>query len=294
MPAPLIHTSQSVSKIYWHRVLALSPVVIAAVYLFGGNALRIFAFSLTGALAGEWAAGLLFKKKKLLRDGSAVYAALLFAMMMPSLVPSPIVLICSLLAVLVAKEALGGLGGSPFHPALVGYMFFRISFPGEVNHFGLSRHAADIPSKLDLFLGNYAGTIGETSTLALLTMGGFLLFKRLIHWEIPVIFSGTLLACFWIVGKDPWFYFLASGSFLAAFLFITDPSTTPLTRQGQRIFALGSALLFLLLYFGAKYPEPAPSAVLIMSALAPWLDDGFAPRGDGKAGSSATSRKRYR
>lgn len=147
-----------------------------------------------------------------------------------------------------------------------------------------------------LFLGNVGGTIGETSALALLVGGIYLIYKRVINPLVPFIYIFGVFLLYWIFGGDyshfsgsaftvPMFQILSGGIFLGAFFMITDMTTTPITLKGQAIFAAGCAIItFLIRKFGG-YPEGCSYSILLMNLLTPLIDRYVKPKVYGTGGA---------
>ena len=156
----------------------------------------------------------LLKKPVTLSDGSAFLTGLLLAMNLPANAPLYIPFVGSIVAIVIAKHLFGGLGYNIFNPALVGRAFVLVSFAKIMTTFvapvttfmamdakttatplvllkeeGMSKLLEMYHTKAalyqDLFIGNRAGSLGETSVIALLLGAAFLMMKRYITWHIP-------------------------------------------------------------------------------------------------------------
>jgi electron transport complex protein RnfD len=129
-----------------------------------------------------------------------------------------------------------------------------------------------------LFLGTRNGSIGETSTALLILGGLFLIYKKYINWQVPVIMVGTVGVLTWIFGPtgmftgDPLFHMMAGGLIIGAFFMATDIVTIPLTIKGQVIFALGAGMLTILIRLKGGYPEGVCYSILLMNSLSPLID----------------------
>jgi len=147
-----------------------------------------------------------------------------------------------------------------------------------------------------LFLGNVGGTIGETSTFALLLGGIYLIFRKIIHPVVPSVYIGGVFVLYWLFGginvsifsgeafMIPTFQILSGGLFLGAFFMATDMTTTPITPKGQAVFAAGCATItFLIRKFGG-YPEGCSYSILLMNLLTPLIDRYVKPRVYGTGG----------
>ena len=128
-------------------------------------------------------------------------------------------------------------------------------------------------SLLDLFLGNVSGSMGETSALALLIGGIYLLVRKVITWHTPVAFIGTVFVLALIKG-GPVFALaeiLAGGLFIGAIFMATDYSTTPATPWGRVIFGVGCGLITCVIRFFGNYPEGVSFSILLMNILTPYI-----------------------
>jgi len=118
-----------------------------------------------------------------------------------------------------------------------------------------------------------------------LAIGGlFLIYKGYIRWETPVIMIGSVGILTWIFGPyglmtgDPLFHMMAGGLIIGAFFMATDMVTTPCTRKGQIIFALGAGLLTALIRIKGGYPEGVCFSILLMNSVTPLIDRFVTPK----------------
>jgi electron transport complex protein RnfD len=133
-----------------------------------------------------------------------------------------------------------------------------------------------MPTLIDMFLGTYGGAIGETCTAALLLGGLYLIFRRVITWQIPVTFIATVFAfSFFMEGFDATkalSLVMAGGVFIGAFFMATDYTTSPPTAWGKVIFGIGAGLLTCLIRYFGTYPEGVSFAILFMNILTPYIN----------------------
>lgn len=134
-------------------------------------------------------------------------------------------------------------------------------------------------------LGFTAGSIGETSSLLILLGGVYLLYKRIISWHIPLTMLATIIvlaSIFYLVDSEkyagPFFHIFSGGAILCAFFIATDPVTSPNTKLGQVIFAIGIGVLVYVIRTWGGYPEGVGFAILLMNALTPLIDHYIKPR----------------
>ncbi|MBN1689348.1 MAG: RnfABCDGE type electron transport complex subunit D [Candidatus Omnitrophica bacterium] len=291
---PHISASSSVPQIVWKIVAALFPLIGVSLWFYQWDAVRVFAFSVLGSLTAEFLCTFLWKGKLTLYDGSTILTSLLLALMLPPTLPAWMIILGSFFAVFFGKEVFGGLGHMPFHPAIVGRVFLQVTFPVSMSFTlqpleGLSRPAPflwmkeeiylNMPPLPGLLLGNYPGTLGETCIVAILVGGLILFWQRLIYWEVPVLFVLTVSLISWGMGLHPWESVLVGGIIFVACFIITDPVTTPLTREGNRVFSVLAGVLVCVLRKWTSSLEGIGFAILMANALTPWLDQWIRPRG---------------
>jgi len=129
------------------------------------------------------------------------------------------------------------------------------------------------------FFGGVGGCLGETSVLALLIGGVYLLIRRTITFHIPaaVLIAAFVFAeIFYLINPDqyaqPLLHLFGGGLLICAFFIATDPVTAPLSSKGMWIFGAGVGALVMLIRLVGEYPEGVMYAVLIMNALTPLID----------------------
>jgi electron transport complex protein RnfD len=144
---------------------------------------------------------------------------------------------------------------------------------------------AHVPDLMDMTLGYRAGSMGETSALLILLGGLFLMYKRVISWHIPVGVMATLFLMGTLFNAiDParytsgMFHLMSGATFLGAFFIATDYVTSPVSKMGQLIFAVGVGLFAWTIRTYAGYPEGMAFAVLLMNSLTPIIDQYTRPR----------------
>ncbi|MEN6427661.1 MAG: RnfABCDGE type electron transport complex subunit D [Phycisphaerales bacterium] len=314
--APHIRKPLSTQRVMLDVLIGLIPLVVAAGIYFRLRGLLLVGVCVVWCVATEWVSNLIRKKPNSLGDLSAVVTGVILALSLPPALPFWTAAIGSVIAVGVGKMAFGGLGANVFNPAMVGRAFLTASFgilmttwtvPATIDGnlpqvgpenivdartqatpLGWSKIAikdengADIYNErqfLSTLTGNIPGSLGETSAIAALLGGAYLLIRRTIDPHIPaaVLLSAFLFAGIaYLVSSDAYvqpFYHLASGALLfGAFFIATDPVTAPLTRRGMWLFGLGVGAITLLIRIVGKYPEGFMFAVLVMNGLTPLID----------------------
>ena len=298
--APHIRTAEDIPKIMYTVLIALIPAVIASVYFFRLLAIKLMVVCVITAVVSEYIFQRLRKKKITVVDGSATLTGLLLALTLPPSLPLWAAALGTFFAIALGKQMFGGLGYNIFNPALLGRAFLMAAFPALMtswtNPFSLDavtgatplaqmKFAQSMVSHQSLFLGNVSGSLGEASALALLIGAAFLLIKGIIDWRIPAGFIGTVVlwsGVFWLINPekfaDPLWHLLAGGLMLGAFFMATDMVTTPVTRKGKWIFAVGCGVLLMLIRFWGGLPEGVMYSILLMNAVTPLINRSIQPR----------------
>ena len=133
--------------------------------------------------------------------------------------------------------------------------------------------AATKGTYLQFFLGNRAGCLGETSIALILLAFIILIAFKVIDWRAPVAMVATVAIGTWIAGGDVLLALLSGGLLFGAVFMVTDYATAPVTKYGRLVFGFGAGLLtFLIRQFGS-YPEGVMFSILVMNAVAPFLNN---------------------
>ena len=291
-PAPHIRTAETVESVMYDVVIALIPAFAMAVYSFGVRALILTAVSVATCIATEYIWQKILKRDIEAFDGSAILTGILFAFVVPVGMGLQYVIVGNFIAITLGKIVYGGLGHNIFNPALIGRAFVQASWPVAITTFAYDGKAGatvldamkrGIPltdsliyeggnQYINAFLGQMGGCLGETSALALLIGGVYLIYKKQIDWKVPAVMIGTVFVLTWAMGANPFMQILSGGLFLGAFFMATDMVTSPITGKGRVIFALGIGILVSLIRIKGGYPEGTAYAILIMNGVVPLID----------------------
>ncbi|MFD1292333.1 RnfABCDGE type electron transport complex subunit D [Lutibacter holmesii] len=315
--SPHVHSDRTSKKLMYDVVIALIPAFLVSLYVFGISAFIVTAVAVISCLLFEYLIQkYLMKANVTIGDGSALITGILLAFNLPAGLPIWMIIVGSLVAIGVAKLSFGGLGFNLFNPALVGRVFLLVSFPVQMTMwptavennttiadavtgatplglikeglmFGdtMTNISATLPSNLDMFLGLSGGSIGEMSAVALLLGGIYLLYKKVITWHIPVtmlVTMAVMTGIFWIIDPEsyasPLIHILSGGALLGAFFMATDLVTSPMTKKGMIVFAIGIAVITVVIRLFGAYPEGVSFGIIIMNAFVPLINTYFKPR----------------
>ncbi len=299
--SPHIRDWASTTKLMGQVIVALMPATIFGIYNFGIKALVVVLISIISCVIFEAGFQKLIHKKVTVGDLSAVVTGLLLALNLPPDVPFWIPILGSFFAIIIVKQLFGGLGQNFMNPALGARCFLLISFTGRMTTFTYDAVTTATPlaqlkagegaDVLSMFLGTTAGTIGETSAVALLIGGIFLIVRKVINYRIPVYYLGSfsvfLMIYSFAVGRSLDLTFLLAhlfggGLMLGAFFMATDYVTSPITPKGKIIFGvLLGFLTFLFRTFGGS-AEGVSYAIILSNLLVPLIERVTVPKSFGK------------
>ena len=288
---PHIHSHAGSRRIMLDVIIALLPAAIAGVVLFGLPALWLIVTCVAAAVLSEYLFNLIAKRKQSVGDLSAVVTGLLLALNLSANVPLWQAALGSVFAIVLVKCAFGGIGHNIANPAIAARVFMLLSFgsltagfpaPRGVDAFSGATPLAllaegktgELPSLLQMFLGQRGGAIGETCILALLIGFAYLLIRKVISWQTPVIFMGTVFVLSLVFGgfTVAVYELLAGGLVLGAVFMATDYSTTPITARARMLFALGCGLITFVIRWFFTLPEGVSYSILCMNLMVPWLE----------------------
>lgn len=280
---PAVKHPDTVRSMMADVLIALFPAAVWGVYSFGLRAVSIMLVSVVTAVISEIAFEYIAKRRFSVGNLSSVVTGLLLSYLMPVSVPLYVPAIGAAFAVVIVKCAFGGLGANILNPALSGYVFVKLCFPGQMKVAGdllETLKAGSLPefTYYDALVGNIPGGIGEVSALLLIAGGVYLIVRGVIDWRIPVAIIGCVAAISVILPNDVnnlsfMVYEVLSGALiLAAIYMATDPVTTPVTWPGRLIFGLICGILTVLIrYFGTE-AEGVAYAILAANLLSGVID----------------------
>lgn len=297
---PHIRAKDSTAKIMLRVILALLPAALFGIYNFGLKALLIIGISIVSCIIFEWLFCSITKQKNSIFDGSAIVTGLLLAMNLPVLVPWWLVVIGSFFAIVVVKMLFGGLGQNFMNPALGSRCFLVISFPKLMTDFAYDTFSGATPlAELknggevivqNMILGTEAGTIGETSVIAIVIGGIILIATGVIDLYVTATYLLSFAAFVLLfAGKGLNLYYLSAqlaggGLMLGAFFMATDYATRPITKKGQVIYGILLGVLTGIFRIFGPSAEGVSYAIIISNLFVPLIEKISIPKCFGKGG----------
>ncbi len=294
--SPHLRKNNSTQRIMLDVIIAMIPAVIASVVFFGYWAVITLAVSIASCVLSEFVCRLVMKREQTIGDLSAIVTGILLALNLPANINPFITAFGGVVAIVVAKQMFGGLGQNFANPAMTARIVLLVSFPVHMATWVepffytsgvdavttatplgiLAEGSGTMPSYLDMFLGNIAGSMGETSVLAILLGGIYLVVRRIINPLVPLTFVGTVaaisgFACIF-TGRDVLVDILSGGLMLGAFFMATDYATTPVNWRGKVVFAIGCGIITMLIRLFGSLPEGVSYSILLMNVLTPYIE----------------------
>lgn len=304
--SPHIRSAWTTQKVMLNVIIALCPALIASVVIFGLKALLLTVICCAACVLFEFLFDKITKRDNTISDLSAIVTGMLLAFNLPVDLPIYMAVIGCFIAIVIVKCLFGGIGQNFANPAITARIALMLSFTAAMTKWTapLSKDgvdavvsatplvntlqlldadaSAELPSLLDMFLGNRAGCLGETCILALLIGGIYLMCVGIIRPTTPVCFIGTVAVLTFLYGGcDVTFmlYELMGGGLVLGALFMaTDYATTPLTDKGKVIFGVGCGLITFAIRMFASLPEGVSFSILVMNCLTPLIDRFTAPK----------------
>ena len=281
--SPHISTKCTTAVIMRDVLIALSPALIAAIVIFGWRALLVTAFCAGCCVLFEFGYEKLCHMPVTVGDLSAAVTGVLLAYNLPVSIPLWQAAFGCLTAIVAVKMLFGGIGKNFANPAITARIVMLLAFSGTMTAWvypdavssatplAMVRAGQAAPDYVTLLLGNYGGCIGETCTAALLLGFAYLLIRRVITWQTPVVYVGTVFVLTALLGQQPLVQILSGGLMRGAVFMATDYVTTPSTPWGRVLFGLGAGLLTVLIRIYGSYTEGVSFAILFMNILTPYL-----------------------
>ena len=294
--APHIHADQNTRGLMLEMVLILAVLYGMAYFYYGLRAVLLGAVSVCTTLICDMLCTRIAGKRVNLRDLSALVTGLMIPLFLSASIPLYVVVTADIFAIAVAKHPFGGTGYNVFNPAAAGLAFVLICFPVLVTQFPVpleplplfptaellqttsSAHALNlggVPAQppLQMLFGYSAGPMGATNSLVLLACLIYLLFRRVVRWEIPTFFFLSLSIVGFFFPRIPTggglsvFYELTSGTvLLGGICMLGDPVTSPKRDWARMAYAFLAGIVVMLFRQFGRLEEGFVFAVLLMNS----------------------------
>lgn len=295
--SPHVREKTDTQRIMLLVIISLLPASVFGIFNFGPRALWVLVLSILSCVITEMIVDKCLKKKNTVSDLSAVVTGLLLGLNLPHTVSWFIPVVGGFFAIFVVKMLFGGLGQNFMNPALGARCFLLLSFTQQMTSFSYdgvtgatplaNLKAGESVDALKMFLGTEAGTIGETSVIALLIGAIFLILAGVINIRIPASYIATFAVFVLLFGGhgfDGTFLveeICGGGLILGAFFMATDYVTSPITPKGQIIFGIVLGILTgIFRIFGAS-AEGVSYAIIFSNCLVPLIEKFTVPRAFG-------------
>lgn len=267
-------------------LLALTPVSLWAVYLFGSDAFFLILVSAVSAVGAEALFQKAVSRPIKVKDLSSLITGVLLALTVSPSVPLHAIAIGSAIAVIVGKELFGGYNKNIFNPALFGRLVMAAIFPGSltpwVRPFDMVSTATPLTllredqfreSLVDLFVGRIPGSMGEVSFLLIAVGAAYLIYRRFIDYRTPLSILATVVVFSFLTLSNPFVHIFSGGLMLGACFMATDPATSPRSKQGRIVFGIGIGVIVMVMRTWSWLPEGVTFAILGMNAAVPLINE---------------------
>lgn len=276
------------------------------------QAVILLASSLITTLVCEAVFALVMKQKPIdfIKNSFGWVTSIILTLMVPISITPYALIIASACCIVLSKLLFGGFGQNIFNPAAVGRAIIFASFMGAstdlvtsatptttlatsynwlpVTSSALEGFLEGFGGFMSLALGTYPGAIGETFSIAILVVGAYLVFRHVIDWRVPTVYLGGIFVFTAVValltGVEayngvpgfiwyPVLHLLTGGVIFGGVFMLTDPVTSPTSASGRVIFALGAAILTVLIRLKANLPEGCLYSILLMNLFTPMIEN---------------------
>lgn len=300
---PHIRSKDTTSRIMLYVIISLLPAAGFGVYNFGLHALAVIIVTIASTVLTEYIYEKCMKKKITVGDLSAVVTGLLLAMNLPPMAPLWMAVLGGIFAILVVKMLFGGLGQNFMNPALGARCFLMISFTSLMTNFNCDTYtgatslaalkAGERVDVMDMIIGRTAGTIGETSMVALIIGACILILLGVIDLKVPGSYIVTFvifIAIFGGHGFDSQYIsanLAGGGLMLGAFFMATDYVTRPITKKGQYLYGIFLGIMTGIFRVFGPSAEGVSYAIILGNLLVPLIEKVTMPKAFGKGGERA-------
>jgi len=286
--APHVRAKDTTSKIMLYVIIAMLPATLFGIFNFGFRAVLLIAATVASCVASEWVYNKIVHKEQTVGDLSAVVTGMILALNLPVNLPVWEAILGGVFAIIIVKCLFGGLGQNFMNPALGARCFLLIAFAKDMTNFVTDTYTGATPlaamrageavNTMDLLIGTTAGTIGETSVIALIIGAIFMILMGVIDLRIPASYIVSFAVFTFVLGSQPFdvnyltAQLCAGGLMFGAFFMATDYVTSPITPKGQILFGICCGLFtWIFRTFGAN-AEGVSFAIILSNLLVPLIE----------------------
>ena len=286
--APHVRAKDTTSRIMLYVIIAMLPTTLFGLFNFGFRALVLIAATVASCVASEWVYNKIVHKEQTVGDLSAVVTGMILALNLPVNLPVWEAILGGVFAIIIVKCLFGGLGQNFMNPALGARCFLLIAFAKDMTNFATDTYIGATPlaamrageavNTMDLLIGTSAGTIGETSVIALIIGAIFMILMGVIDLRIPASYIVSFAVFTFVLGSQPFdvnyltAQLCAGGLMFGAFFMATDYVTSPITPKGQILFGISCGLFtWIFRTFGAN-AEGVSFAIILSNLLVPLIE----------------------
>ena len=286
--APHVRAKDTTSKIMLYVIIAMLPATLFGIFNFGFRAVLLIAATVASCVASEWVYNRIIHKEQTVGDLSAVVTGMILALNLPVNLPVWEAILGGVFAIIIVKCLFGGLGQNFMNPALGARCFLLIAFAKDMTNFATDTYTGATPlaamrageavNTMDLLIGTTAGTIGETSVIALIIGAIFMILMGVIDLRIPASYIVSFAVFTFVLGAQPFdvnyltAQLCAGGLMFGAFFMATDYVTSPITPNGQILFGVCCGIFTgIFRCFGAN-AEGVSFAIILSNLLVPLIE----------------------
>lgn len=277
-PAPYLRAKHTTGDVMLTVCLSLIPPSVAAVYVYGMAAVvRLLLGTLTACAADR------LTRFRTPFDGSAAVTGLIVTLSCPAGIPLWLLTLGCAAAILVFRDAFGGIGNNLFNPAMAVRAVLLSVFPSQLTGYAVDALTTATPlatvaepptlsNVLPRIVGTTSGSMGETSALMIALGAALLLYRRIIRPTVPLLSLAAFALTSWLTVGHVLLPLLSGSILFGAVYIFTDYTGKPTTRVGELVFAVGVGATTALFRAYSRYPEGVCLAVLLWNLLTPLLE----------------------
>ncbi len=300
--SPHVRAKDTTSKIMLWVIIAMLPMVAFGTYNFGLRALLLIIVTVLSCVVSEYVFNLITHRKNTVGDLSAVVTGMILALNMPVNLPIWEAILGGVFAIVIVKMMFGGLGQNFMNPALGARCFLLIAFAADMTNYNCDAYTGATPlflirqnggaipeglNVMDMLTGHIAGTIGETSVIAILLGAIILIMAGVINLRIPASYIITFAIIMFVFGPSRFdsTYVVAQlcggGLMFGAFFMATDYVTSPITPKGQILFGICCGVFTAIFRLIGANAEGVSFAIILSNLLVPLIEKITVPRAFG-------------